>query len=69
MITYIEIKEWKKISVGIYKNTKTNFIIKEIKKDSYFEYYNQEKEYLGRYNSKYSIFNDNIILIALDSEY
>ena len=69
MTTHIEIADWKLTSKG-YKNKKTSEIIKEVKKgERHFEYYNENGEYLGRYNSEYGIFDDDIVLVALNSEY
>ena len=69
MVTHIEISEWQNTSKG-YKNKNTGQIIKEIKKDErWFEYYDFDGKYLGRYNSEYGIFDDDIVLIALNSEY
>ena len=68
MITYVEIADWKLTNEG-YKNKRTSKIIKEVKKgERHFEYYDKNGEYLGRYNSEYGIFNDNIVLVALNSE-
>ena len=69
MITDVEIADWKLTNDG-YKNKRTSEIIKEVKKgERWFEYYDKNGEYLGRYNSEYGIFDDNIVLVALNSEY
>lgn len=71
MKTRIEIKDWKCIDkiVPTYKNTLTEDIITEKKNDGYFEYFDKFYQYLGRYNSEFGIFDDELVVVILDSEY
>ena len=64
----IDIKDWKKTSLG-WKNQLTGMTIKEKKLEDKFEYYDENDNYLGRYNSDTSFFKDDLILVTLDSEY
>lgn len=69
MKTRIEIKDWKSIDKKTYKNINAGQIIIEKKCKDHFEYFSPDEEYLGRYNSDYSLFKDDLILVVIDSEY
>ena len=70
MTKHIDIKDYKKIGVNKYKNSNTSEIIIEKKiGERHFEYFDQDDNYLGRYNSEYGIFDDDIVMVALNSFY
>lgn len=72
MKTIIEISDWIKNSIG-WINKNTGKVIKEKKCNNklniWFEYFNENDQYLGRYNSTISMFKDGLMINVLDSQY
>lgn len=69
MKTHIDIKKWKSIDKNTYKNEDTGKVIIEKKCKDHFEYFSNDDEYLGRFNSDISLFKDGLVLVVIDSEY
>ena len=75
MKTNIKVKDWirsyNESSNFTWKNKLTGEVISEqySKEKKCFEYFDKNHEYIGHYNSDISLFNDDLILIVLDSKY